>query len=27
LLGSNLPLTDGQDTSFTFWERLRRWLA
>jgi hypothetical protein len=27
LLGSSLPLGDGQDTNFTFWERLRRWLA
>lgn len=27
LLGSNLPLTDGQETSLTFWERLRRWLG
>lgn len=27
LLGSNLPLTDGQATNFTFWERLRQWLA
>jgi hypothetical protein len=27
LLGSNLPLSDEQDASLTFWERLRRWLA
>jgi hypothetical protein len=27
LLGSNLPLHDGDDTNFTSWERLRRWLA
>jgi hypothetical protein len=27
LLGSNLPLDDGQDTSSPFWQRLRQWLA
>jgi hypothetical protein len=27
LLGSNLPLQDGEETKFTIWERLRRWLA
>jgi hypothetical protein len=27
LLGSNLPLHDGDDTKFSFWERLRRWLT
>lgn len=27
LLGSTLPLQDGEDTKFTIWERLRQWLA
>jgi|GEM_PF-685773 len=27
LLGARLPLTDEEETSPTFWERLRRWLG
>jgi hypothetical protein len=27
LLGSNLPLHDGDDTKFSIWERLRQWLT